>query len=204
MKKNLFLLLPLLLLTSCKDGLALQNERILRAENSSAILNNLFAFLTSPFEMTATRTSYDGTTTEVIDQVSPEERTTTVKDASSSRMRTVFKDEDGNTNELYLNTHNEIETIALNQGDQEETPIDYDSHYGSPFQMIDTDNVERPSSSWRAPQTDTHSSLPKRPRASLRQASISSTPSRTLWPGTAPLSPRMPRTFSSPWMRKES
>ncbi len=142
MKKNLFLLLPLLLLTSCKDGLALQNERILRAENSSAILNNLCAFLTSPFEMTATRTSYDGTTTEVIDQVSPEERTTTVKDASSSRMRTVFKDEDGNTNELYLNTHNEIETIALNQGDQEETPIDYDSHYGSPFQMIDTDNVE--------------------------------------------------------------
>lgn len=142
MKKNLFLLLPLLLLSSCQDSSALQNERVLRAENSSTILNNLCTFLSQPFEMTATRTSYDGSETKIIDQVSAEERTTTIQGPSLHSMRTVFKDEDGNANELYLNMHNEIETIALNEGDQEETPVDYDSNYGHPFQMIDSDNVE--------------------------------------------------------------
>ncbi len=142
MKKNILFLLPTLLLAACSSPSLPQVEKTLKASDPSTILEGMATLLSHPLQMDATLTTVDGSTLQIQDQISSDVRTTTVFSGSAvESQRTFLRDSQGDADELYLNMQNEIETIALDEGDQDQTPIDYDETYGSPFQMIDADNI---------------------------------------------------------------
>lgn len=149
MKKNILILLPLLLLTACagENGNAIKNiARPLAVEDRETIYDNLLTNLTDKAihsEATIT-TNYDGATYHVIDEVSSSARRSyDVLDGRIQNLRDYTKGEDENAIQNTLTISNTIRSTQVLGGDDGESPVDFDAAYGSPFLAVNQDNIER-------------------------------------------------------------
>ena len=144
MKKKASLVLPVLLLSACQTlDTTAPVKKAPKAD--SVVLDNLLDSLSGDVRIQAQITSnYSDTTYRLVDEVGETARNTmTAIGNGIGERHSYIRDEDGNTIEETLNIHNDVVSTALDDGQTEPTPIDFDSTYGSPFQALTEDNIDK-------------------------------------------------------------
>lgn len=149
MKKSLLFVLPVFLLASCggqTESLTKKNQEAFADTNQASVYETLLSSLTTKaLKSDATITaSYANATYHTIDEVSSSARRTyDIINNRAQNLKYFAKDAETNgTIQKTLTISNTVLNTTLNAGGQNETPVDFDATYGSPFLALNEDNIE--------------------------------------------------------------